>query len=932
MSIPGFRDEAVPAELMRLLKRSRKSEDCGTVTHYGMGAYSGKYAIKKNDKHLFYTLLYNAIADGKSVCLVEVHKPFGPVVVDLDFKYRPAEAGVADRRYTVEMVEELVRLYREVIAIYYELPARQLEAVVMEKPQPSLQDGKCKDGVHLMFPNLCLPNDVQKLLRKKVLRRLEDENIFQAVHAENSLADIVDEAVIESNGWMVYGCKKVGGQKYVISRIYDERMQLVDRNEFLDRIESEHQVNLIQFLSIRKFSEEDIPAFRLGVTKETVDQEMFTYGVRNQEREVRPPAKKRDLLTRSAEARAREESSNVELARKLVRMLSSERADNYSDWIRLGMCLHSISDTLVDVWDDFSRQCPEKYKEGDCYARWQKFSRGEMTLGTLFYWAKKDSPAEYKKFKQEQNRRSIESVMYNPSDTRMAELLYHLFKDFYVCVPTSNDRWNWYEFNGLLWKDQKTMGGSLMLRVEKEMQMLFENELRRLLNRQTAAKTAATVAEMGNLDSDAEYDPEAVGDEMKFKTEAATCERYIKNLQKTIIPNLGKHNYLKMIIHHSGYHFHDERFLDKLDKKLHLICFTNGVYDLQKGEFREGLYEDYISMCTGVEYHPREEIPEYYQAVYEMLRENHPNDDDFQYLLMLYASCLQGNREEEMFHILKGKGANGKTIETTLLSTAFGDYYAQISAAMLTQKRAASSAPQPDLLQLKGKRVVVAEEPDAKDEIATGPLKEITGGGRITARTLYSAQMVSFDCNFVLFLCTNTYPAIRTTDGGTWRRIRVVEYPCKYVVNEQELQANNPLVKRGDRQLKGKVRTKEYAMGLMSLLVDYYREFKRKGLYPPPNVRAASEQYQRQSNMYLSFIKDTLEQTGRETDRLSIKEIYSAFREWYLDACGKKVSVNRVEFAECIRKELGIEEESLVVTGFRRRVVDYEETESKDYM
>lgn len=932
MSIPGFRDDALPAELMRLLKRSRKSEESGGVTHYGMGPYAGKYSIKKNDKHLFYTLLYNAIYAGKEVCLIEVHKPFGPVVVDIDLKYKPDDDDVTEKgmkhRYTEEMVHALIRLYREVISRYYELPPRQLEVLLMEKPQPTMQNGLCKDGIHLMFPELCLTNDMQKLLRKKVLRRLQDENILQEVRAENSLEDILDEAVIESNGWMVYGCKKVGGLKYTITGIYDEKMRKLDPSEYLQRVEREHSVNLIQYLSIRKFTEEDIAVLKPGITKEMVETEMFTYGVKNQEREVRPTAKKRDPLALSVEERVRAETGNVALARQLVRMLSSERAYNYHDWIQLGMCLHSISETLVDLWDEFSRQCPEKYVEGDCYERWSKFRRKELKIGTLFYWAKKDSPAEYKKFKQEQNKRSIDAVLYNPSETRMAELIYHMYKDFYTCVPTSNDRWIWYEFNGLLWKNQGTMGRNLMLRVEKDMQAMFEAELRRLLNRKDAAKSAAEAAASSNFDSDAEHDPDAAREESKFEAEATHCERYIKNLQKVILPNLGKHNYLKLVIHHSGYHFHDEHFLNRLDKKLHLICFSNGVYDLKAGAFREGLYEDYLSICTGIEYRTKEQIPEYYEAVYSMLRENHPDEQDFQYLLMLYASCLQGNREEESFHILKGKGANGKTIETTLLKTAFGEYYANISPSMLTQKRAASSAPQADLLRLKGKRIVVAEEPDKNETLNTGMMKELTGGGTLTARTLYSAEMISFDCNFVLFLCTNTYPAIHTTDGGTWRRIKVIEYPCKYVLNEQELQPNNALVKRGDPMLKSKVRTEEYGMGLMSLLIDHYQHFKNRGLYPPPNVRAASEEYQKQSNMYLSFVKDMLEQTDDPQDRIHMKDMFSAFREWYLDACGKKVAVNRNEFADCIRKELGMQDNSQIVVGFRRRTVDYESKET----
>ena len=39
-----------------------------------------------------------------------------------------------------------------------------------------------------------------------------------------------------------------------------------------------------------------------------------------------------------------------------------------------------------------------------------------------------------------------------------------------------------------------------------------------------------------------------------------------------------------------------------IDSNLDLICFENGVFDLDRGEFREGYPEDRLSYITGIYY------------------------------------------------------------------------------------------------------------------------------------------------------------------------------------------------------------------------------------------------------------------------------------------------------------------------------------------
>lgn len=63
-------------------------------------------------------------------------------------------------------------------------------------------------------------------------------------------------------------------------------------------------------------------------------------------------------------------SSDFNLARKLVRILSDSRAENYEEWMKVGWCLHNLDDRLLPEWVEFSRRSP-KFQDGLCEHLWR---------------------------------------------------------------------------------------------------------------------------------------------------------------------------------------------------------------------------------------------------------------------------------------------------------------------------------------------------------------------------------------------------------------------------------------------------------------------------------------------------------------------------------------------------------------------------------
>lgn len=60
----------------------------------------------------------------------------------------------------------------------------------------------------------------------------------------------------------------------------------------------------------------------------------------------------------------------------------------YLQWVKIGMALHDAGYSC-DLWDEWSRGSQGKYKEGECWRKWDGFTPNNgVSMGTLVHWAK----------------------------------------------------------------------------------------------------------------------------------------------------------------------------------------------------------------------------------------------------------------------------------------------------------------------------------------------------------------------------------------------------------------------------------------------------------------------------------------------------------------------------------------------------------------
>lgn len=86
----------------------------------------------------------------------------------------------------------------------------------------------------------------------------------------------------------------------------------------------------------------------------------------------------------------------------LMECVDVKRADDYNEWLRVGMALRNEHPSLLGVWEEFSRRCATKFDKNvdACDDKWMTFGRlpdacRPVMLGTIHAWAKADNPGRY---------------------------------------------------------------------------------------------------------------------------------------------------------------------------------------------------------------------------------------------------------------------------------------------------------------------------------------------------------------------------------------------------------------------------------------------------------------------------------------------------------------------------------------------------------
>ena len=121
-----------------------------------------------------------------------------------------------------------------------------------------------------------------------------------------------------------------------------------------------------------------------------------------------------------------------DLALSALQGLNHSLAVGYGDWLRVGMALYSVAADaeMLSAWDSWSRNCTEKFREGECAKKWQSFgTKGGLGLGSLIYWAKQNGWTHPRSRRQAESSAKSDSAILNRLDSRLSEGVEAFFRD-----------------------------------------------------------------------------------------------------------------------------------------------------------------------------------------------------------------------------------------------------------------------------------------------------------------------------------------------------------------------------------------------------------------------------------------------------------------------------------------------------------------------
>ena len=437
------------------------------------GISGGKYDIPDEDYPMFLDLLHKYLFEenGRPLNLIEQPTQFGPkpLLVDLDFRY-PKDRAL-DHPFDTSHIEIFVHKLTEGLNLFFNLSIYdKLRFFVCLRPQGyeskscESKEKEIKDGIHIECPDIILSYEKQAVLRNWMLNENVVNLAFKDTGFINSTNDIYDKTATGKQGWFLYGESKPSIPKYSLTKVlvYTPETETWSSEPISDYDSRE----LLELLSIRynldnddNIVKDEVKALYSRFVKVTPLQLPPIVNL-NDTLEIIP----RNILVQEAMTAPVADASyeDIELVQRFVReCLSVERAENYETWIRVGLCLHGISQStdMFNLWMDFSAKSPKsvnndivKLKRNWDYGMHKEGNGNRLTIRSLRHWALQDNPTAFRNIIE----KDIVNYVLNcvsPTHNHVARLMKRMFQDGYAASIGSRST-DWYEFNEVLhmWK------------------------------------------------------------------------------------------------------------------------------------------------------------------------------------------------------------------------------------------------------------------------------------------------------------------------------------------------------------------------------------------------------------------------------------------------------------------------------------------------
>ena len=899
--------------LKHLLKKGNPDKQEITNTRIGEkgsnGVMGGSYSIDYNDYQEFLNLYERDILKKKNKSEYLTEKQLendGPLLVDIDLRY---EIDIDTRQHNSKHIQEIVDNYICILSNIYDMNSNtQFKVFVMEKQNVNVLSEKnlTKDGIHIII-TLKVDRITQKIIRQKMIEQMSNDSCWNDIPITNSWDDVFDEGITKgTTPWQLYGSKKPKHDVYKITYLYEIIYDEEEEECICNKIEDINGYNLnINELSIRNNN-------HISLEFNECNDEFIEEYKKMSEKPKSPKSDNNlnklydlvhvdsnlsDMISNSINIDnirsiddinslynafidgLKNEDYNLREISYYTMALPSKYYENgsYDRWIRVCWALRNTSNKLLIVWIKFSSQAKNfrcSYDElSELVEHWENASNNYgtgLTKRSIIHWVRQEDKGKYEEVHKStisyyvdrtiygaDGINGLKSEKYEGGEVELAQVLYQIYKNDYVCTSIKGNIW--YKYVNHRWKLNDS-GTSLRKSISDKMRLIYNNKSVEL------SKQLSIKIDNSNLDE---------GEKQKLVEKQKLIGRKIIE----IIKFLNKSNDKKNIMIEAKELFYDGEFIEKLDQNPYLLCFNNGVMDFKEGIFREGRPDDYLSLTTKINYvklsdktkEVEEEIEDFFAKLF-------PKEELRKYMWQHLASTLLGTADQQTFNMYIGMGQNGKSVLVTLMEQILGEYKGDVPLSLITNSRTKVGGVSPEIVQLRGIRYALMQEPKKGDTINEGIMKQLTSGeDNLQGRAPYMERSISFKPQLKLVVTANVFMQINSNDHGTWRRIRVCPFESLFTENPVKGDPNKPYQFPLDPKLS-KEKFPRWKEIFASMLVNIVN--KTKGYVKDCDVVLEESKKYRASQDYISAF--VLEKVVKQTNGVIEKnEINQEFKMWW---------------------------------------------------
>lgn len=340
----------------------------------------------------------------------------------------------------------------------------------------------------------------------------------------------------------------------------------------------------------------------------------------------------------------------------------------------------------------------------------------------------------------------------------------------------------------------------------------------------------------------------------------------------------------------------DTDFGKKLDAKLDVWAFENGVLNLKTGKFRKGFRsDDYLTRHLDYKYNNDVDNNKLNYLKEQFKKVLNYNDEHLDYFMSIIGASLTGNSDklkQIYFGVdgCDGIGNNGKTNTFSIINDIFNIYVYKTNKTLLEED---NTKIHKQMVKTKGMRIVWADE-WGKKKTNYELMKTIGDGLYYENEIMYGTSEI-FKVMWKMFILTNHIPNLSSDEEAVYNRFRQITFGSHF-----DTQGNTTEENYENLQFIADVSMREnivnnYKNEMIAWVLEYSKKFLIDYNLPciPAKFANDTKDTKNSNDLFRQIIEDDYEE-GDEDDYVSIYDlmIKSKIRD---DKNGKKKIINKMK-------------------------------------